>query len=136
LAILKKKRTPAKYQQWVQSGAVHTDGIEVGDIIDVFTSLGNRPAKSLSIESPSGETIVRFNVCNKIYASYCDTHESWVGLGQGLTRGSPLQLDEQEIATPNLIISADSTMSWTIDDIAINDIKIIEMPSGIKITCT
>lgn len=136
MAILKKIRTPARYQQWVQSGAVHTDGILTGDIIDVFTSLGNRPAKSLSIESPDGETTVRFNVCQKVYATYCDTHESWVGLGQGLSRGSPLQLDEVVIATPSLIISADSTMSWTIDDIAINDIEILEMPSGIKITAT
>lgn len=120
----------ADYQQW-QAGDITN-----GDILDVFGSLGNRPADSVTIESIGGQTTLRFNVAKDVYKEHDHLHNSWVGHGFGSTRSSPRIMDEIEETKPNIVIEADQIQTWDIKEIVVRDIKIITKSSGLKITVT
>lgn len=129
MGLLTKLIKPkAEYQQWIASELTN------GDIIDIFTSLGNREAHSVTIESLSGASTIRFNVGKKIYKEYGPMSQSWAGLGQGLPRPRPLLIDEVEETKPDIIIEMDSTQIWTSDEIRVSDIKIVTKSTGLKIT--
>jgi hypothetical protein len=128
MPLTKNVKIKAQYQQW-------NAGVDMsqGDILDVFSSLGNRPANSVTIQSTGGSSTLRFNVSEEIHKEPCSTYESWVGLGQGGNRPLPLMVAEVEIARPDLTIDANSIMSWGQSEISIKDIKIVTMASGLRI---
>lgn len=134
--VTKKLKPRAPYQQWTPSGISNPTGMSTGDILGVYESLGNRAAKSVLVEAIGGDAVIRFNVSHDVYQTYSETHQSWVGLGMGSNRSSPLILDTIEVPQPDIHISVGASITWTIDDMAINDIKIVDMPSGLRITVT
>lgn len=136
MPVTKKLKPVAPYQQWTPSGLSNPTGFSNGDILGVYESLGNRCAKSVLVEAIGGDAFIRFNVCQEIHGVYGEMHESWVGLGMGSNRRAPLLLDTVELDRPTIQITVGTSISWTIDDMAINDIKIVSMPSGLRITCT
>lgn len=137
MPVTKKLKPVYTYQQWIPSGISEPLGIRAGDIIGVKESLGNRSARSITVEAIGGDAVIRFNVCTEIHAAYGEMHESWVGLGQGTARGpSPLLLDTIEESRPDIHLTTGTTTKWTINDIGIDDIKIVSCGSGIRITAT
>lgn len=128
--ITTKTRPVAEYQEWTNSG------LNYGDIIGVSDSLGGRPAQSVTIQSAGGDTTLRFNVVKQIYKEHGPLHNSWVNLGMGGSRSSPLLVGEIEETTPTITISAGSIQFWSQQEIRINDIKLLMIPSGLRITVT
>ena len=128
MALTKNVKIKAQYQQW-------NAGVDMsqGDILDLFTSLGNRPANSVTIQSIGGASTIRFNVAEEIHKEPCSTYEGWVGLGQGGPRPLPLLVAEVEIARPDLTIDANTVMSWSRSEISVKDIKVVTMASGLRI---
>jgi hypothetical protein len=131
LGTLTKNTKPVNdYQQW--TGYTVTDG----DILDFYTSLGNRYPNSVTLESIGGGSIIRLNVAHSIFRNPGPQYEDWIGLGQGANRPLPLLINEIELPKPDITIDAGTTMSWSISDMAIKDMKIVAAASGIRITIT
>lgn len=130
MSLTKNVKMRAPYQQWTISQ------ITAGDILDFYTSLGNRYPTSILVESIGGETVIRFNVSHSVFREAGPMNESWVGLGQGGNRPLPLEVNEVEIAQPDWKIEAGATMSWTIQDIAAKDMKVVTLASGLKVSIT
>ena len=131
MALTKNVKPTAPYQQWT---TITGSGLQTGDILDFYTSLGNRYPCSVMLESIGGASSVRLNVCQSVFRNPGPDYESWIGLGQGGNRPLPLQVAEVEIARPDIQITSGATMSWSVSDIAIKDMKVTLMPSGIRIT--
>lgn len=128
MGLLTKLRKPvADYQEWT------TAEMSNGDILDVWGSLGNRVANSVTITSSGDASIVRFNVSQQVYKEHSELHNNFVGAGDGALRSSPLLVDEIEDIKPNLTITADTTQEWTVDEIGVTDIKLVSIASGLKI---
>jgi hypothetical protein len=129
MGLTKLIKPVAEYQQWQASD------LSNGDIIDVYKSLGNRPAHSITIESLSGASTIRFNVGKKIYRQW-GPNDPYVGSGMGANRPCPIMVAEIEEAKPDVIIEEASTQTWIAQELTVYDIKIISKSSGLKITVT
>lgn len=127
--ITRKLKPVADYHQW--SAAEMSDG----DILGVSESLGNREARSVTIESIGGPSTLRLNVVKKIYREY-GPNDQHVGLGQGAFRPSPILVREIEEVKDDIIIEENSTQTWLASEIGIKDIKVISKSPGLKITTT
>jgi len=129
MPLTKNVKRKNQYQSW----DVPTDAAQ-GDILDVFVSLGNRPANSVTFRNNSlSDAIIQFNVSQSVFGEPSNVRESWVGLGQGGPRPLPLLLDEVQITRPGITIYADEVMSWSINEIAIKDIYLQTVTSGLNI---
>lgn len=128
MSVTKLVKPRADYQQWLRSE------LSLGDIIDIAGSLGGRCANTVTIESAAGESTIRFNVAKKIYKEHGPGHNEWIGYGSGTTRSSPLCVAEIEESTPDIVISSGVSQTWTKQEIAIMDIKIVSMAPTFKIT--
>lgn len=129
MSLTKQVKARAEYQQWSAAELVN------GYILDVFTSLGNRPAHSVTIESIGGSSTIRFNVAKKIYREW-GPNDPYVGGGFGAHRPCPIMVAEVEETKPDIIVETGSTQVWTIQELVIYDIKIVSKSSGLKITIT
>jgi hypothetical protein len=126
----------APYQVWNK-----TD-LSNGDIVDVYTSLGGRPAHSVTIEnnsasgSATADATIRFNVVQKIYKEHGFDHNSWVGQGAGLGKASPYLVDEVELPRDDIVVKAGTSQQWLVSEIAVTDIKIIALSDSLRILVT
>ena len=96
--LTKVVKPVGQYHQWLASDLTN------GDIIGVWESLGGRVAHSVTIESTSGDSTVRFNVSKKIYKEH-GPMDQWAGMGQGSTRPNPTLIKEIEQTTDNIVIT-------------------------------
>lgn len=129
MALTKNTKPRAQYQQWV------TGDISDGDILDLFGSLG-RGAHQVVIESIGGATTIRLNVAKKVYKEHGALHNEWLAQGQGSVKSSPLAVDEVELLNPDIVLTSDSITTFTNAEQVLNDIKIVQKSSGLKITVT
>lgn len=127
--LTKNTKAKADYQQWVAAD------ITAGDILDVYGSLG-RAAHSVTIENPSGQAIVRFNVVHEVHAQYDQNNESWVGLGQGTMRSRPRLETEVKLTKPDIVIEAGQIQTWDMTEISVRDIEVRVKTTDLKITVT
>lgn len=116
----------ADYQTWTTAS-----GLAQGDILDVEGSLG-RPAKYISIEAVSATSVVRFNVCHKIYGN----HEGvgnipYLGADAAFWQ-SPVLIDEVEVTKPNIVVEGGVNMVWN-NEIAVSDIKLVTVSGQLSI---
>jgi hypothetical protein len=129
--ITRNLKPVATYHQWLPGD------ITQGDVLGVFESLGNRAARSVTIESIGGESQIRFNVIEKVFKAYNQHHQPWIGLGQGLgKKSSPLLLRENKIETDLIVIPSDTAQEWLLKEIQIRDIEVVLKSSGLRITVT
>jgi hypothetical protein len=136
MSVTKRTKPVADYQVWTASGAGNPTGVSNGDVLDVYSSLGNRESNSVTIESIGGEAVLRFNVVKKIYKQHGFDHNSWINTGQGLHRSSPYLVAEIEETKPDITITANSVQVWNSDEIRVRDIRLVTVPSGLRLTVT
>lgn len=121
--LTKKTRPPADYHTWEAADLAD------GDIIDFVTSLGGRYPRSVAIESLDGQSIVRFNVVSKAYQTY-NRNKPYGPQGSRI----PSTGTEQEIVKDNITIETGDRRIWTLEQIAIADLKIVTKSPGLKIS--
>ena len=126
--ITKVTKPVADYHCWTASG------LNTGDILGLYESLGNRSPHSVTIDCTGGggDSSVKFNVVKKIYAQYSETDQTF-GMGQGLLRPRPILVREIKENKDSITISADSIQTWSRSELEINDIELLTIASGIKI---
>ena len=129
MTVTKKAFAIADYHQIVGHW-VTLSGVNDGEIIDVYSSLGQRPASSLTIESYDGATTVRLNVCQIVHKRQT-TDNPFITDAGFYTK--PLKVDEIEIEKDDIYIPSGAVFSLY-NDIPIKDIKVVTVPSGTKIT--
>ena len=129
MALNKNTLPRASYQQWSSAN------MSQGDILDVYSSLGNRPAKSVTIQTGVASGVVRFNVIQPLFREAGTMYEDWVGLGQGNNRPLPLPVTEvKNTAQPPLLLLGSGIVTFTEDQISIKDIEVVSMNTGLIIT--
>ncbi len=129
MTVTKKSFAAHDYHQIVAQW-VTVSGVNNGEIVDVYASLGSKSAKSLMIESYDGPSTIRLNVCQIIHKRQT-TDNPWVADAGFYTK--PLMVDEVEIEKDDILIPSGAIFSMN-DDIPVKDFKVITMPSGTKIT--
>jgi hypothetical protein len=122
MTITKITKAKASYHTWTAAE------LNNGDIIGVEESLG-RAANQLTIESLGGQTVLRFNVCEKIYGTQ-QGYNDWLQNAGFYTR--PYLIDEVEKTKDDIIIETGATSFWD-NEMLIRDIKIISKAPGLKI---
>lgn len=129
MGLLTKNLKPvAEYQQW------DPGDISNGDILGVYESLGGRGANSVTLESLTGVSVVRFNVSKKIYG-YNDVTNSGSWLTYSTPHPRPLLIDEIQETKPSIDIASGSTRTWVASEITITDIEVVTN-SGLRVTVT
>ena len=135
---LTKNRLPVRdYQVW--TSAMITNG----DILDVYGSLGNRIADTVTLESTVGPSEVRFNVAHEIYAEHIVGQASgvlhnrnWVGGGSGALRKSAFKVAEiEDTLKPNVLIDLGTSQTWSKAELGVRDIRVVAS-SGLRVTVT
>lgn len=127
MAILTKISKPiSDYQEWDQTE------LNVGDIIDVETSLG-KAARYITIESTGDDSVVRFNVVQKIFHTQGSLgNAKQLGpTAYALQSGS--LVGEVELPKPDIVVEIGSSQSWRDGEIAVKDIKIVKLAPGTRI---
>jgi len=128
MPVTKKVNPIALYQQWST-----TSGLVINDILGVEESLG-RAAQHCTIESVGGDTIVRFNVCYKIYKNQQEVsaaNASYFG-PQAAFWDSPVLVDEKEVMQPEFTVAAGQSYTWD-EEFPIFDIKVIAIAPTCRI---
>lgn len=131
MAVTKLTKPPRNYHTWNQ-----TEVTTSGQIVGVSESLGNRPASNVTIVASGSDTVVKFNVCQKVYQS----HASVSGLNHQRANAavlgpdaafwtSPLMVDEVDMseACDPVYITAGTTQQWSKTELAISDIKFLQI---------
>ena len=134
-----------EYQVWTSAN------MSKGDVLGVYESLGNRVADTVTLESNSGDSTIRFNVVKPIYRNhgslfsgvadsagrtYADStvHNAWTVAG--VLRPSPLKVTElEDTGMANIVVQNGTAQTWTAAEIGIRDIKVV-LASGLRITVT
>ena len=146
MAIISKNILPyGEYQIWTSAN------MQVGDILGVYETLGGAPAETVTLESPDGDSAVKFNVVRQVYREvgqvYCDNiagtgiNNNWAGQGAGVpassdASSSPWLVGEiEETYMPRIIIKQGTAQTWSATEFEVIDIKIVIM-SGLRITVT
>jgi hypothetical protein len=127
MSVTKNTKQPSQYHTWAASEL--TDG----DVIGCTESLG-KPASSIMIESPDGTTIIKLNVCQKIYRRQ-DVNNSWVPNAGFYTQ--PIEVDELEdtsTAKDRIEVMAGTVLEF--DKFPVSDIKLIQKAASTRITIT
>src|SRR5574339_498535 len=101
MPVTKQAKPVADYQTWAPHELTAS-----GQILDVFGSLGNRSSHSVTLESSTGNSMIRVNVCHKVYKQIDEFHNPFAFPGGASPRTSPLLLDEIELQKPNIIINS------------------------------
>ena len=130
MSLLTKNTKPVnEYQVWIASDITN------GDILGIYESLGNRLARTVTIESLGGGTTIRFNVSEKIYSTQAGNND-WVPYAGFYKR--PYLINEIEHTwKPEIEIAANDIQTWSLDDeMEIRDIKIITKAPSLRITVT
>lgn len=123
--LTKNTKTPANpYQVW------EPGDISLNDILDIEASLGGRAAKSITIESPDGESKVQFNVVKRIFKNHHERGNSGVIPYAAFYR-SPLLVGEVEESTPTITIPQGNVQQWT--STSVLSIKITQKAPGLRI---
>lgn len=128
MSVTKNILPVANYQVWTSANSAE------GDILGVFESLGNRGAKSVTIESVGGASKVRFNVVKQIYKEHGPDHNPW--FLHGIHKPSPLVVSEYEDTTAGDIVVGDGvSRTFMAKEITVSDVKIVNA-SGLRVTAT
>lgn len=125
--LTKIYKLPNEYQVWLDTE------LNNGDIIDVYKSLGNRVPARITIESPNGDALIRFNVATRIYKEFGPNYQGGVGYIDGFVRPQARLIDEIEETPPHITIYTGTTQFWTREEIQVRDIKILEKTAGMRI---
>jgi len=126
--ITKNLKPVAGYQQW------DPGDISNGDVLGVFESLGGRAANSVTLESLSGSSAVRFNVVRQIYQYNSPTNSgSWSTFSSPHPR--PLLIGEIQEVKPTIDIDLGGVQTWTSQELSIKDIEVVTS-SGLRVTVT
>lgn len=123
MSLTKKTKPSADYHIWQATELVDND------IIDVYTSLGNRPANQVTINSANGNTVYKLNVAHKIYQNQ-SVQNPWIPFGASFN--NPVLIDEIEQTKDSITISSGEIHIYD-NDLAIEDIKIVTLGSGLII---
>lgn len=126
-----------EYQVWTSAN------MSAGDLLDVFGSLGGRIADTVTLESNTGNSRVRFNVAREIYAEHGGysqvsgvLHNKWVGRGKGMLRPAPYLVKEiEDTGMHDIVVENGTTQIWNKSEIGVKDIKVVHV-SGLRITVT
>ena len=127
MSVTKRIFPKADYHQY-EVDAPTASGLVNGDIVDVKTALGGRPAKSLSIDA-AGEATIRLNVCQKIFGNH-GADNSFIPFAGYYPR--PVAEDEIEVTKDNIVVSSGDVFS--VDNHPIEDFKVVAAASGVIIT--
>jgi hypothetical protein len=145
MAVTKNILPVREYQVWTSAN------MTAGDILGVSESLGGRVADTVTLESSSGDSTVRFNVVKQIYRNHGSTwsgvadsagrtyadstvHNAWTVAG--VLRSSPVLVSEfEDTAMQNDVIQNGTSQTWTAAELGVKDIKLVT-PSGLRITVT
>jgi len=120
---------PADYHQVTAYGPVQS-GVVAGDIIDLRSSLHNRSAETLMVESIGGSTVIRLNVVERVYGrQYPDNR--WIMESAFYTR--PLLIDIRKVQKDDIVIGSGVTWSAS-HEIALDTVEIVTVSSGTKLT--
>lgn len=129
MTVTKKSFAAHDYHQIVAHW-VTVSGVDDGEIVDVYSSLGSKAASSLMIESYNGPSTIRLNVCQIVHKRQT-TDNPWISEAGFYTK--PLRVDEIEVEKDDIYIASGAVFSME-DDLPIKDFKVITMPSGTRIT--
>ena len=132
MTLTKLVQPAAEYQQWSTTVG---SGLHDGDIIDIYTSLGNRRARSVTVTTSGNLSVLRFNVCESIFRQY-GLEDGYVNAGCGAARPCPVSVGEVEIATPDYVVDAGVSRTWTYSELAVKDIKIVSVLGDLVISVT
>ena len=145
MAVTKNILPVREYQVWTSAN------MTTGDVLGVTESLGGRVADTVTLESSSGDSTVRFNVVRQIYRNHGSTwsgvpdsagrtyadstvHNAWTVAG--VLRPSPVMVSEfEDTAMPNVVIQNGTSQTWSTSELGVRDIRIVHM-SGLRITVT
>lgn len=128
--LTKKSKPAADYHTWTAAELTN------GDILDIYSSLGGRAADSITIESLSGASTIRFNVVQKVHKEHGMAHNPVFG-DVSVLRKAPVLVGEIELEKDDIVIEQDSTHTWLrSQEIPVTDIKIVAKSTGLKITVT
>lgn len=126
MALVTRNLKPTNsYQQWAAAD------LTVGDVLGIYESLGNRSARSITIESLGGISIVRFNVIKKLFKNQESVGNSYMSEAAAIK--SAVLVGEVIEEQPNITMEAGGIYMWK-NEIAVNDIQIIVKSSGLRIT--
>ena len=132
MSLYKKIKPVSDYQVWVYSGYA-SDGFLDGDILAVSESLGHRAARSVTIENRAGGTaVVRFNVVQKLYKP----NQFFNPIFKELTSVAPIEVGEVELVKPDIELADGVSMNFPHTEIAVSDIKVVTVTSGLRIIVT
>ncbi len=119
--VTRVTKYPQTSQEWTAAE------LNPNDIIGVYESLGNRNARSVTVVSKGGPTIIRFNVIDQIFPSQGDVN-SWIPFAGSFK--TPYLLHEVvQVRTDHFI---DAGATWQEEGLSVKDIQIIQFaPMGI-----
>lgn len=123
MPLTKKTKLAADYHVW------EATELADGDIIDICASLGNRPANQLTIKNPGADITYKLNVVHKVYQNQ-SVQNNWMphaGFWE-----NPILVDEVEYDKDEIVIASGETHFYN-NEIAIEDIKLITISSGLLI---
>ena len=128
MSLTKVTKLVRDYHVWDASEVV------AGDIIDIKTSLGGRAANSVTIESPTLDTVVKFNVAKKVFKEFGPNYQGGVGYIDGFVRPQAKEVAEvEDTAKESVVVRAGTAKKWTREELAILDIKIVSLSPDVKI---
>lgn len=121
--VTRLTKTPQLIQQWVAAE------LAPGDVIGVAESLGYKKARSVTLESKGGPTIIRLNVVDKIYQTQKELN-SWIPFAGSYRRPYLVA----EVLQPRTDIVIDANTTWQQEGLDVEDIQVLQIAPLLVIT--